>query len=374
MQRVAEMSTPSLSESNNSGGEITLEDYELCNLVETCPTRCPDVESWYRACKFATTYASTVSLLPTHRPETNRVVSRNRRIGVGIIDWTGWVHQCGLQNVTKYMRRGYKIVRSVNETVNAEAGVPSSIKVTTMKPGGSVPKLPGLTSGLGYPTFKYTIRRIRVAANHPMVRVLKAAGIPNEPEKYDQAGTLVFSFPIIQGPSEPATEVSLWQQAVNLATVQREWADNAVSNTLYFKPKWQLILSTNDKFTLYERQQNEGWNYEEDPHSSYVDTDGKYKVQVTQWGYELYKFNPDHEEDQILKVLAAFAPLIKSCSLLPHTANGVYEQTPEEGITEEQYNILKAGIKKIDWSGYRGSDGEDEKYCQGDVCELPKRN
>lgn len=362
-----------LAEGLNPCGEITLEDYELCNLVETCPTRCRTVEDWYRACKYATLYASTVSLLPTHRPETNRVVSRNRRIGVGIIDWTGWVHNEGLHKVVDYMRRGYKVVRSVNDTVNAEAGVPSSIKVTTMKPGGSVPKLPGRTSGLGYPTFKYTLRRIRVATNHPMVPILKNAGIPWEPEKFDKDGTLVFAFPIIQGPAEPATEVSLWQQAVNLATLQREWADNAVSNTLYFKPKWQLILDTPSLEKLYEKQRVKGWEYEEKPHSNYEDLHGRYKVEVTEFGYKLYEFNPAHEEDQILKVLASHAPLIKSCSLLPHTANGVYEQTPEEGITQEEYERLKGSIKRIDWSGYKGSDGEDEKYCQGDICELPAR-
>lgn len=373
-----------MAEGLNPCGEITLEDYELCNLVETCPTRCRSTQDWLMACKFATLYASTVSLLPTHRPETNRVVSRNRRIGVGIIDWTGWVHQKGLHNVVAHMRQGYKVIRSVNETVNAEAGVPASIKVTTMKPGGSVPKLPGLTSGLGYPTFKHTLRRMRVSAIHPMVPLLKKAGYPWEPEKFDPKGTLVFSFPILQGPAAPATEISLWEQAVNLVTLQREWADNAVSNTLYFRPKWQLVkdfYNHHDFRNWVERHPNEKFKHwvfhgpltepVKNGTMQFVSAEVTFNMIVKGENVKVYKLDPAHEEDQILKVLAAFAPLMKSCSLLPHTAAGVYEQTPEEGITEAEYERLKGSITRIDWSNYRGSDGQDEKYCQGDQCELP---
>jgi ribonucleoside-triphosphate reductase (thioredoxin) len=347
----------------NPCAEITLEDYELCNLVETCPTKCATVQDWYNACKYATMYASTVSLLPTHRPESNRVISRNRRIGVGIVDWTGWVHKEGLHKVTKYMRIGYKTIRKVNSLANGEAGVPASIKVTCLKPGGSVPKLPGLTSGCGYPTFHHTLRRIRVATNHPMIKVLDTAGIPWEPEKFDPAGTRVYAFPILQGPAEAATNISLWEQAVNLATLQREWADNAVSNTLYFQPKWVLIKVTQDEDLWREILLVRNLDTVEKLAASI-----SYKVVINEEGYKLYQYNPGHEEDQILKVLAAFAPLIKSCSLLPHAAEGVYDQMPEEGISEEKYHELRATISPIDWSNYRGSDGLDEKYCQGDNC------
>jgi len=67
-----------LADGLNPCGEIPLEDKELCNVVETVPTRCPNVETWYKACEYAAFYAATVSLLPTHREETNRVVVRNR--------------------------------------------------------------------------------------------------------------------------------------------------------------------------------------------------------------------------------------------------------------------------------------------------------
>jgi ribonucleoside-diphosphate reductase alpha chain len=119
--------------SNNSGGEIPLEDKELCNVSETLPTRCNGVQQWYEAVEYATMYCSSVSLLPTHREETNRVVARNRRIGIGIIDWTGWVYDVGLNKVTSYMRKGYEKVTKINQEANAEAGVPEAIRKTTIK-------------------------------------------------------------------------------------------------------------------------------------------------------------------------------------------------------------------------------------------------
>ncbi len=369
----------------NPCGEIPLEDKELCNVAETCPTQCQSTASWYEACEFATMYCSSVSLLPTHREETNKIVARNRRIGVGIIDWTGWVYEHGLNKVTSYMRKGYDKVTIVNQEANAEAGVPEAIRKTTIKPGGTTTKLVGKTPGIGYPTFDYTNRRTTVDAGHPITKVLDRAGIPSQPANYDPTGTLLYEYPILQGPVPPAFEISLWEQAVNLATVQREWADNSVSNTLYFKPKWVLIAHVKDetKFTeTLKKLTNGAWAPDIDWESignSRTNTEtGSVKVVFKEnyWTKKLemqvYSFDPNHEEDVIEKVLSAFAPLIKACSLLPHTPNGVYEQMPEEGISKDEYEARLAAIKPIDWSDFRGSDGQDEKFCSGPTCEIPK--
>lgn len=367
----------------NPCGEIPLEDKELCNVAETCPTRCQSKEAWYEACEFATMYCSSVSLLPTHREETNRVIARNRRIGVGIIDWTGWVYEEGLNKVTSYMRRGYDRVTKVNQEANAEAGVPEAIRKTTIKPGGTTPKLAGRTPGIGYPTFDYTIRRTTVAANHPITKILDRAGVPHEPAKYDPNGTLLYEYPILQGPVPPAYEISLWQQAVNLATVQREWSDNSVSNTLYFKPKWQLIAHVKDETKFRDKlltlcsgtwSPEVDWVNVAESRTNVELSSVKVTFSENWWSKKLemkvYSYDPNHEEDVIEQVLASFAPLIKACSLLPHTANGVYEQMPEEGITKEEYEKRLEAIQRIDWSDFNGSDGEDEKFCSGPTCEI----
>jgi hypothetical protein len=318
-------------------------------------------------------YCSTVSLLPTHQPSTNKVVARNRRIGVGIIDYTGWIYERGVHKVIRHLREGYKRVRQVNSQANAEAGVPPAIRVTTVKPGGTVPKLPGKTSGFGFPTFEYTIRRIRQQQGTATHSFLVENGVPFEKDKYSK-NTDVFSYPIRQGPAKPAEKATIWEQAINLVTLQREWADNAVSNTLYFRPKWQLSDVVTESVFEYLTslvgnaastiEQNKLKDYTVEEHLqlklSYIDgTLSEAKV---------FFFDPNHEEDVIETVLSSIVPLCKSIALLPHTPNGVYEQMPEEGVSKEQWDSMK--IPTIDWSQFYGSDGMDELYCSGPSCEI----
>ncbi len=85
---------------------------------------------------------------------------------------------------------------------------------------------------------------------------------------------------------------------------------------------------------------------------------------------KLYEFDPTHEEDSIEPVLAAIAPLTKTVSLLPHSPKGAYLQMPEEGISKEQYEQRLSTIRKIDWNQLSNSDGQDERYCQSDTCEI----
>ncbi len=363
----------------NPCGEIPLENKELCNVSETAPTRCPDIQTWLQACEFSAFYASTVSLLPTHWACTNAVVGRNRRIGVGIIDYTGWIKRDGLFKVTKALRQGYKIVSETNRWANGQAGVPEAIRKTTIKPGGTVPKLVGRTSGAGYPTFEYMLRRIRVAANSPVVPIFRAANVPCEPDVTDPTGTLIFAFPVASVGAKPAERASIWEQANNLVTLQREWADNAVSNTIYFQPKWVLTLSAYNRESFEKLMDDQ--NYPDVHYCDIIEAlDAGHNKEVPNgWkiefpkhgGIRLYGYNPNHEEDDIEPVLSSILPVIKACSLLPHSPQGVYKQMPEEGITQAEYLHLKEGIQPIDWTTFSGSDGEDDKFCQGDRCAVP---
>lgn len=307
---------------------------------------------------------------PTHQPLTNAIVARNRRIGVGIIDFTGWVHDQGLSRVIKYLRKGYKVVSKINKILSAQAGVPESIKKTTIKPGGTVPKLAGRTPGCGYPTFDYTLRRMRVGADAPVVPIFKNANVPFVVDDFDK-NTLIFEFPMFQGPSKAAVKVSLWEQALNLATLQREWSDNAVSNTLYFKPKWKLIEVFNDT----QRLINYGLSPEQLINGKFKSGERKFVAQFNTSGeiqsIQHFVYDPNHEEDVIESVLAHIAPLIKSCSLLPHSEKGVYRNMPEEGITKEEYLRRRSELLPFDWTAYANGDGIDEKFCEGPSCEVP---
>lgn len=297
----------------NPCAEIPLESFELCNLAEVFPSRCGSEEEFYEVLRYATFYASTVSLLPTHRTETNAVVVRNRRIGVSLSGVADMLDELGATELTRRLRQGYKIVKSENELLAAQAGIPPSIRVTTIKPSGTISQLAGVSSGMHFPTFQYAIRRMRVGNDAPICAVLKRAGVPHEPDSYSH-NTTVFEFPIDQGKTRKATAVSAWEQFAFLAMLQREWSDNMVSCTVYF--------------------------------------------------------DPETEAHQIEQMLAQFAPVIKSVSMLPHTQEGAYAQMPYEGISKEEYDRRVAAMPMIDWSRFGGSDGMESRFCSNDTCEL----
>jgi hypothetical protein len=366
--------------------EIPLEHREVCNVCETLPTMCYingefDFPTWQRACEYATLYMTTVSLLPTHQHSTNRVVARNRRIGGSIVDYSGWKHNYGVHKVTKWMRQGYKKVCKTAKWSNNEAGVPEPIRHTTIKPGGTGPKLPGKTPGIGNPNFDYMIRRVRVAKNSPVHALLVEANVPYEEDYFDKY-TDVFEWPIIQGPAPPAEKVSLWEQAMNLVLVQREWADNAVSNTLNFRPMWPVI----EKIDIAEDFEARLTHYlgtvtahllcmgDQEEYLVPERYKIRFKRSIDGTIFEIYvhEFDPAHEEHHIEPVLSAIAPVTKSVTLLPHSAKGAYRQMPEEGISRQEYERRRSEIRTIDWSKLSGSDGLDEQYCTSEHCEIPR--
>lgn len=120
----------------NPCGEIPLESYEVCNLSEVFPSRCSSRKEFLNAVADATFYSSTISLYPTHSPDTNAVVARNRRIGVSLSGIAEWIDTWGIARCTRWLKDGYHLVRETNKNVNEEAGIPPSIRVTTIKPSG----------------------------------------------------------------------------------------------------------------------------------------------------------------------------------------------------------------------------------------------
>jgi hypothetical protein len=299
-------------------GEIPLEHREVCNLAEVFPTRCVindnfNLEIFLQSLKYATFYTSTITLLPTHWVSTNHVIARNRRIGVSLTGIADLYSQIGFTKLTRHCKDGYKVVRKYNCELAKMNGIQPSIRVTTVKPSGTISSMVGVSSGLHHPQFKYAIRRVRISCTSEIVNLLKDAGYYYEKDHYSDQ-TLVFEFPINQGNTRPVAQVSIWEQFSLLATLSREWADNAVSMT--------------------------------------------------------GEFNKETEGAHIEHLLAQYAPVIKSCSLLPHTEMGVYLQMPYEGITKERYYDMVKGIRKIDWSKFGNSDGICPKYCDGDKCEL----
>lgn len=295
----------------NPCGEIALESFELCNLAEAFPTRCENKEQLLQALEYAAFYTAAVTLLPTHREESNAVIARNRRTGVAVGGVVDAIAAMGEKAFVELLREGYERVKAVNTGLAEEAGVPPAIRLTTIKPSGTISQLAGVSPGMHHFPFRYALRRMRVGNALPICELLKQSGIPWEADRVSP-DTTVFAFPVAFESSPPGSGVSAKEQFELLALLQKEWADNMVSCTITF----------------------------------------------------------EREKEAILPLLEAYIPKIKSVSLLPRTPQGAYPQMPYEEISKAEYESRVAMMQPIDWSQLKNSDGEASKFCYEGECRI----
>ena len=301
----------------NPCAEQPLESYELCTLVEVHLNRHESKEDFLRTLKFAYLYGKTVTLLPTHWQQTNGIMQRNRRIGTSLTGIASFADENGLPTVRDWMDEGYNKIRFYDKKYSEWLCVRESIRVTTVKPSGSVSILSGATPGVHWgPGGKHYLRAIRFGNQDPMMHLFRAAGYKIEDDLVS-ANTSVVYFPVASGQKRAEKQVTLFEKIGLAATTQKYWSDNGVSVTLSF-----------DKET---------------------------------------------EKQHIASVLNMYEGQLKAVSFLP-MGNTVYPQQPYTEITEDEYNSYIGGIKKIDWSaiydGIENLEAQGEAYCTTDACEL----
>ena len=219
----------------NPCAEQSLEDGETCCLAEVY---LPNVGSFgefidllgllYRINKHSLA-------LPCHQRKTEEVVHQNMRMGIGI---TGVLQSSDEQ--LGWLEDAYEYLRALDREYSAEKGWPTSIKLTTIKPSGTLSLLPGVTPGIHPGYAQYMIRRIRVAAGSPLIDVCRSHGYHVEPTigldgEVDHS-TEVIEFPFSY-PEGAVLEKDLTaiDQLCYIRRMQREWSDNSVSCTVYYK-------------------------------------------------------------------------------------------------------------------------------------------
>jgi len=295
----------------NPCGEQSLESYELCCLVESFPSNHESYEEFQDTLKYAYLYAKSVTLLNTHWKQTNAIMGKNRRIGTSQSGIINAFIKHGRREIFKWCEKGYKYLKELDSKYSDWLTTPKSIKMTSIKPSGSVSLLPGVTPGIHYPHSEYYIRRIRFNENSDLLPFLREAGYEIHTDKYSP-NTSVVEFPIHEEYFERAKkDVSMWEQLENAAAYQKYWADNQVSITVTFKEK---------------------------------------------------------EAKEIKVALEIFEDKLKGVTFLPLNEHG-YEQAPYEEITQEQYHEMKSKLRPLNLSTVK-SEALGERFCDADFCEI----
>jgi len=296
--------------------EQSLESFELCNLVETFPSRHASYEEYEKTLKMAYLYAKTVTLIPTHDERTNAVMMRNRRIGCSQSGIVQAFQRHGRREIFQWCDRGYKYVTDLDRIYSRWLCVPESIKKTSIKPSGTISLLPGVTPGIHYPQSQYYFRVIRFASDSPLVPKLERAGykcVNLDPKK--EPNTTAVYFAVKEDYFDRSkSDVSLWEQLENAAQYQAWWADNQVSCTVTFK---------------------------------------------------------EHEKQYIPYALQLYETRLKGISFLPLKSHG-YEHAPYQEITEEEYKKYVSGLKRLNLSGTVNE--VIDKFCDGGACEIPSED
>jgi ribonucleoside-triphosphate reductase len=297
---------------SNPCSEQTLENFELCCLVETFPAHHENLDDYMRTLKMAYLYAKTVTLVPTHDQRTNAVMMRNRRIGCSMSGIVQAIGKLGRREFLTWCDKGYDEIRRLDELYSEWLCVPKSIKVTSVKPSGTVSLLCGATPGIHHPHSEYYIRNIRVSDTSTLIGIAKDAGYLVEPDAC-APNTVCISFPVKEvGFTKGKADVSIWEQFANAADLQKHWADNQVSVTVTFN---------------------------------------------------------EQEQREIQSCLEVYETRLKSVSLLPLlNKNHGYAQAPYISITKSAYEDMSVGLHPMN---LRGSKHEvTEKFCSNDSCTL----
>ena len=290
--------------------EQQLEDAELCCLCETFPAKHEDLEDYLKTLKIAYLYGKTITLSNTHWPETNAKMLKNRRIGLSQSGVVQAFNKHGRRTMYEWCDKAYAYVQELDEEYSNWLCIPKSVRMTSIKPSGTVSLLNGSTPGIHFPESEYYIRRIRFSKDSKVLERLKEAGYNVEKDAYTP-NTDVVEFPIHEPYfTKGKKSVSMWEQLEIAAQYQHYWADNSVSVTVTFN---------------------------------------------------------EEEAAQIKDALEMYETRLKAVSFLKYEETG-YKQAPYEPISQKQYKEMRKKITPIQ----RIDNGEAQgtKFCDGDSCII----
>ncbi len=219
----------------NPCAEQSLEPFETCCLAEVY---LPNIESLqelkdvtkllYRINKHSLAIKCAVK-------ETEDIVHKNMRMGIGV---TGYLQATEEQK--SWLSECYSYLRAYDQEYSRICGYPTSIKLTTVKPSGTLSLLAGVTPGAHPGYSEHYIRRIRMAADSELVNVCRDNGFDVEYVKNfdgtEDHSTVVVSFPC-KFPENTtfAEDMTAVDQLEVIKRLQAEWSDNSVSVTIYYR-------------------------------------------------------------------------------------------------------------------------------------------
>lgn len=224
----------------NPCAEILLADRGLCNLGEiVLPLTCRRGIQLYESIRALTRHLIRITLPRLFMKEWTDTNQEYRLLGVslcGIVD----AIDDGLLPATKEEREVF--YKRLNAEVWSEAvaycselGISLPHNCTTVKPGGTLPTLPGVSAGMHRSYAPYFYHRIRVGREHPINFVLQGLDIPISPEVgYTEENTprWVYTIPCMSPTPIRSIDEPAIQQLERYKELMDTYCDQNVSCTI----------------------------------------------------------------------------------------------------------------------------------------------
>ena len=310
-----------LIQGTNPCGEIMLRDMEFCNLSEVVVREDDDLDTLLDKVETATwlgVLQSTFTDFPYLRKEWKKNCGVERLLGVSL---TGQMDRPSLMNSEVLKALKSRVIR-ISRKASTALGVNMPVATTCVKPSGTVSQLVDSASGCHPRYSQYYIRRYRISATDPLFKMLKAQGVPCQPENgqdAETATTWVFEFPV-KSPDGCLTrkDVTAMEQLKHYKNLHLNWCEPNASMTVYVK--------------------EDEW------------------FEVGNWVYKNWD-------------------IINGVSFLPYDG-GHYELAPYEEIDHYTYESLIKKFPDINYdelSQYELEDetqGSHEYACVGDKCDI----
>jgi len=220
----------------NPCAEQGLADKETCCLAEIFLPNITSKEELIKVAKYLYRVNKHSLALKCHQQDTENIVHKHMRMGIGV---TG-LAQCQNYKI-EWLEKCYKELRKYDYEYSLLHNFPRSIKLTTVKPSGTLSLLAGVTPGVHpSPAGPYYIRRMRIATNSPLIDVCRKNGYHIELQRnFDgtiDTNTMVVEFPCSVPQGTPiGTSFTSIEQLELIKKLQTVWSDNSVSATVYYK-------------------------------------------------------------------------------------------------------------------------------------------
>ncbi|MDR0851805.1 MAG: hypothetical protein LBN36_04870 [Clostridiales Family XIII bacterium] len=180
-------------------------------------------------------------------PEWNAVQQRDKLLGCSLTGWQDMVNATGLTAAEqKALLLDLKTAaREAAQEYAAELGFQEPLLITTIKPEGTLSLLPVVSSGVHFSHAPYFVRRIRISADDPLVKVCEELEYPVFPEvgqSRETASTKVVEFPVKAPVGKIKRDVSAIEQLEIYKLFMENYVEHNCSITVHVRDdEWDAV-------------------------------------------------------------------------------------------------------------------------------------